>query len=168
MPLSSHPKWTAQDLELDLHCILRSDLPLHIRTRWEFVDQILWKYVEIDGKYKGCPLASPAAIQIMDEKRPGWKSRLRLDHAVPRTVLVDAIIEHKDMPLDRARAVLSRLAIAVVLTVEEDSALGKHGRQRMACGSTTLDALMALDDVLGRYRLSQQAVVNRATGQPAW
>lgn len=164
MPPSSHPKWTADDLATDLACVLRSDLPLHPRTREGFVDQILWKYVEIGGKYKGCPLASPAAAEIILAKDPGWKSRLRLDHAVPRGVLADALLANPDMSVDLARAALARLAVAVVLTYTEDAALGKHARHRMACGSTSLDALMSAD-VLGRYRLVEQAIVRRDTGE---
>jgi hypothetical protein len=99
----------------------------------ELCSTLLWKHSEAHGKYNGCRYWSLAAREsvgrhgVQTSRIKFGNDALRHEHVFPRKQLIGDLfkIEHPTPP--DVRAILDRLNIGVVVTVEEDMRLAAKG-----------------------------------------
>ena len=123
------PKRTKQESAHDVVYTLAS--PMHYRTKRKVLDHVAWNWTVHDGKYEGCRLWTPAAIEHF--KQHGRKG-LRHEHAVPRTLIIEALFAMDNPTQDAVFELLDRLAVGVVVTKDEQATLDKDYQTTMPAG----------------------------------
>lgn len=117
---------TKAEMVRDVAYVLSS--PLTIGTRFAVLKNVCWAWTEFDGKYRGCPYWSKAAIK---RRRKDPKAKLKHEHAVPRKVVIDSLLKMNQPTMEQVKDVLERLLIGVVVTPEEADLLDRKFRDKM-------------------------------------
>ncbi len=82
-----------------------------------------WVWTEFFGKIKGCPFWTKSAIAL---HRRIPRAQLIHEHAVPKAVVIDILLDMKRPTHTAVRRLLTRLLAGVVVTPEEDAKLRKY------------------------------------------
>lgn len=100
----------------------------------ELCSILLWMHSEACGKYQGCRYWSEGARQsfqrygkVVTNKRIFGGEALRHEHLFPRNQLIKKLLSLDHPSLPEVKALLDRLNIGVVVTVEEDERLPSEG-----------------------------------------
>ncbi len=138
--------------------IILSHSDISERTKLHFARGAQWGWTEFDGKIEGCRWWSQAAI---DARARDPKAKLIHEHVVPRKVLAQRLVRLNPITPDAVFDLLTRFAIACIVTPEEDARLSKGTRTRMP---EPFDdpAHPDYDNPWLRYRLAGITVVDRA------
>jgi hypothetical protein len=110
----------------DVACVLNAQLSWG--TQFAVLAEAFWVWSEFDGKYSGCRFWSVNAWKQQHELRS-----LRHDHAIPKKVLVERLIQLRgDATETSVHKVLESWCFGVVITKAEDDRLTSFGlRARM-------------------------------------
>ena len=100
----------------------------------DLIDVLLWKHTEAHGKYIGCKYWSTGALEslkihnnkVVTSKRDDPVYALRHEHIYPKNETIQRLLGLETPTLDSINEIL-KLNIGVVVTVEEDFRLSKHG-----------------------------------------
>lgn len=122
----SNSKPTKRELARDVEQVLRTTL--HKLTKRKVLDFAAWRWTVFQGKYRGCKYWTPAAIEHF--KLHGKKG-LRHEHAVPRKLLVNILFRMVDPREHDVFELFDRLAIGVVVTIEEQKQLDAQYKTTM-------------------------------------
>ena len=80
-------KRTKEELARDASFILRA--PVHELTKYAVLNNVLWKWTEYAGKYKGCKFWTQAALEHYSIRK---SKGLRHEHVVPRKYLINMLL----------------------------------------------------------------------------
>ncbi len=117
----SNPRYrTKSEICADVAIVLNSKL--HYGTKYSVFDNVLWVWTEFEGKYKGCEYWSKAALQLGEDEK-----RLVHEHAVPKKILIDMLMQHPSPTADSVRQLLQNYCKAAVITKAEDAVLNRLG-----------------------------------------
>ena len=119
IPESNPRHRTKQQLITDITFVLNSNL--HFGTKTAVLTDATWVWSEYEGKYKGCGFWSEAAARCGDTKL------LRHDHAVPRKLLLDWLLNLRSPTQDSIQALLDAYCKAAVIIKSEDALLNRLG-----------------------------------------
>jgi len=100
----------------------------------DLIDVLLWKYTEAHGKYIGCKYWSAGALKslqiynnkIVTSNRVDPVYALRQEHIYPKNESIQRLLNLETPTIGLVNEIL-KLNIGVVVTVEENSRLSKHG-----------------------------------------
>lgn len=111
---------TKNEIARDVAFVLGA--PLHRHTKSVVIDNALWCWSGIDGKYDGCKHWTKAAWSICGQRR-----ELRHEHVVPKKVMINHLLEGKTWNAAGIKNYFEAFCIGVVVTREEDLKLNKMG-----------------------------------------
>jgi len=124
---SKNPRYrTKKQMAEDAAFILNA--PVTYGTKYAVLDNIAWTWTEFDGKYKGCPYWSKRAMRHLGKPDP---KVLRHEHAVPRKMVIQMLLEMKSPTAKAVYGVCEKFLIGVVVTVKEDNDLNSEYRSSM-------------------------------------
>ena len=117
---------TKEEIAKDLAFVLASHLSYG--TKYAVLADATWVWTEFYGKIRGCPHWSKMAI-MQDKVNP--RAKLRHEHAVPKKVVIELLMNLEPPTLDRVWDILNRFLIGVVVTPEEDAVLNSEFSSKM-------------------------------------
>lgn len=107
----------------DLKKVLNLDI--HYGTKYAVLFEILWIWTEFDGKYLGNPYWSETALKTYFDRKNvtdfTYGKFLRHDHAVPRKIILDHLLDTKEINEEYIRNVFEKALVGVILTKSEDA-----------------------------------------------
>jgi hypothetical protein len=109
---------TKETMSIDLALILNNK-ELHRGTKKAVVDNVLWTWSELDGKYMGCRYWSATARKTNNSKSKG----LIHEHLIPRKVIKEKILSLESPTHETIYKFLESFCVGVVITKEEDKIL---------------------------------------------
>jgi hypothetical protein len=114
---------TKDEIVQDVTFVLNA--PLKNGTKWAVLRDIAWVWTEFQGKYKGCRHWTKMARL----KQSDAKARLRHEHVVPRTIVINMLLELNSPSREQVHEICERYLIGAVVTPDEDARLNeKYGR----------------------------------------
>lgn len=117
---------TKDQIVRDVAVVLNS--PLTYGTKCAVLLDVGWVWTEFHGKYEGCPYWSERALEQFEANA---KTKLRHEHAVPKSVIIAMLVEIDSPTHDQVRDICERLLIGVVVTREEDNLLNREFKKTM-------------------------------------
>jgi len=114
-------KRTKNELAKDTAFVLGA--PLHEKTKYAVLNNVMWKWTEYEGKYKGCRYWTQAAVEHFTLNR---KKGLRHEHVVPRKYLITMFFQLENITPDIVYDMLNRFAIGAIVTKNEEQELNRH------------------------------------------
>lgn len=124
----------------------------------------LWQWTEFHGKYRSCPLWTPAALAERESNPLPGAKKYRHEHALPKAVLMGTLFEMTEPKVERARGLLDAFVHGVVVARAEGDRLSKAFRRSMPPAFDDPAANGFRDSWL-RYRMCSVRVVEVATGR---
>ena len=117
---------TREQIAADVDTILKADLTYG--TKWSVINNAMWSWTVIDGKFVGCPRWTEMAILRYVEfgGKRGWKKHLRHEHIVPRSVVSQLVL---GLPAPSPAAVFdlfSKLVVGCIVDRTEDAVLNRY------------------------------------------
>ena len=140
------PSRTKEEMCVDVYNVLISEL--HCATKHAVFADVIWKWSLFDGKYKGCKYWSKdayAAYKVSGD----WRGFIH-EHVVPKKLIIEHLMSHKNPSQESVKHILEDYCIAVVVTVDQDKKLNKLGlRSKMPEGFNISDNPWARYDEAG-------------------
>ena len=104
--------------------------PVTYGTKFAVLKDAMWVWTERDGKYEGCPYWTVHAFieycAARTERTRNKHKRLRHEHVVPKSVVMQLLDDLKSPTHESVRAILDKFLIGVVVSLEEDAILNKY------------------------------------------
>ncbi|MDI1360799.1 hypothetical protein [Methylotenera sp.] len=137
------PRRTKEEMCVDVYNVLISEL--HCATKHAVFADVIWKWSLFDGKYKGCKYWSEDAFKVRKKK-----VKFIHEHVVPKKLIIERLMSHKNPSQESVKHILEDYFIAVVVTVDQDKKLNKLGlRSKMPEGCNISDNPWARYDEAG-------------------
>ena len=125
----------------DVYNVLKSDLSYG--TKFAVIHDVTWVWTEFYGKYVGCPYWSEEALKLYKNKNEiinfSNGKYLRHEHIVPRNIVINELLNLKEITKKKVKTILENTLIGVIITKEEDKLLLKDKMPAKLDGKSLLD-----------------------------
>lgn len=133
--------------------------PVSYAAKAAVINQVCWAWTEFEGKYDGCEHWTVLALKqcgAPEQRKRGWRKLLAHEHAVPRKVVLDLMMDLEHPDEKEVFELLDRLLVGVVLLREEHDLLNGDYQRTMPEGFSDAGSERHLDPWL-RYRAGRAA-----------
>jgi hypothetical protein len=158
MKIESHNSQIKRTVAKTIEVIFQKDNEIPDFLKKILLKRVLWVATEHEDdesfkKYHGKPYWSIGAInQVLENIKSNKKlfHNLRHEHAVPKKVIIDKILELPEVDEKSVFKILDSWGHAVIVSKAEDKILNNHGLRSKMPDTIPLDS--KIDIVFARYR----------------